>query len=187
MRLKTPRIPVREPSQWTPEEADLLNRTRQDGIIFNIFKTLSHHFGLYKRWIPFGNHVLFKSTLSPRERELAILRIGYLCKSGYEFAQHVAIALRSDITEAEIDRVCDGPAAAGWTAHEKALLTAVDELHADAFVTDATWAELKKTYSDQQMLDLLFAVGQYNLVSMVLNSVGVQLDPHLKLHPRVGG
>ena len=185
MRLSQPRIAPKEPSDWTAEETQLLNRTETRGVIFNIFKTMAHHFPLYKRWIPFANHVLFKSTLSPRDRELAILRIGYLCRSGYEFSQHVEIARDCGITDAEIDRVCDGPAAHGWADNERALLQAVDELKADTFVSDATWAALRDRYSTQQIMDLVFAVGQYNLVSMALNTFGVQLDSFLTPHPRL--
>ena len=187
MRLGQPRIAPKPQEEWTEEEAQLIGRTEQDGFIFNIFRTMVHHFPLYKRWIPFANHVLFKSTLSPRDRELAILRIGYLCRSGYEFAQHVEIALRSDITKDEIDRVCDGPDAPGWAENEVALLRATDELKADTFISDATWALLKKHYADQQIMDLVFAVGQYNLVSMALNTFGVQLDDFLEPHPRLKG
>jgi alkylhydroperoxidase family enzyme len=59
------------------------------------------------------------------------------------------------------------------------LLKATDELHADAHVSDETWAGLSKTYDTKQMMDLVFTIGQYNLVSMALNSCGVQLDEGL--------
>jgi 4-carboxymuconolactone decarboxylase len=60
------------------------------------------------------------------------------------------------------------------------LLKAVDELHNDSFISDETWNALTQTYDTKQMMDLVFAVGQYNLVSMALNSFGVQLDPGLE-------
>ena len=56
------------------------------------------------------------------------------------------------------------------------LLQATDELHSDAHIIDATWQGLLAHYNTQQMMDLVFTVGQYNLVSMALNSFGVQLD-----------
>ena len=68
-----------------------------------------------KRWLVFGNHVLARSTLAPRERELVILRIGWLCRSGYEWGQHVRIALGSGLSQAEIDRIPLGPDAPGWS------------------------------------------------------------------------
>jgi len=58
----------------------------------------------------------------------------------------------------------------------RAVMTAVDELHNDAFISDATWAQLMKKYDNKQVMDLIFTVGQYNMLSMALNSMGVQLD-----------
>ena len=123
----------------------------------------------------FANHVLAKSTLPPREREIAILRIGWLCQAEYEWGQHVVIGKEVGLTSEEIERIKIG-SEANWSEHDSLLIKAADELHGDAFVTDETWSALKKTYSDQQMMDLVFTCGQYNLVSMALNSFGVQLD-----------
>ena len=107
-----------------------------------------------------------------------------MCQAEYEWAQHHAIALGCDITEEEIARVADGPAAAGWTDAEVALLTATDELVGDAFVTDATWEKLSGFYDTQQLIDLVFTVGQYNLVSMALNTLGVQLEEGTARFPK---
>ena len=172
MRLEKPRVEPLDREQMDPD----LRETFGDGPILNIFRTLAHHPKLMKRWLVFGNHVLAKSTLSARDREIAILRVGYLCQSGYEWAQHVVIGKNSGISEAEIARIAEGPDAAGWTGAERAILQATDELHDDQFVSDATWAALGAHYETQQVMDLVFAVGQYHLVSMALNTFGVQLE-----------
>jgi alkylhydroperoxidase family enzyme len=181
LRLTTPRL-----SPLSDEELDPETRERfGSGPILNIFRTFAHHPKLLKRWLVFGNHVLSRSTLPPRERELAILRTGWLCRAGYEWGQHVLIARQSGVTDAEIERVADGPDAPGWSDADRALLRAVDELRADAFVTDATWAALGKHFTKEQVLDLIFAVGQYQLVSMALNTLGVQPDsPELPALPK---
>lgn len=176
MRLSKPRLEPLPDEDW---DAELLERYKRDDSplgILNIFRTLAHHPALFRRWTVFGNHVLFKSTLGARERELAILRIGWLCQAEYEWGQHVVIGLRDGLTKEEIERVKAGPTAEGWSELDHAVLTATDELHEDAFITDETWAVLCKHYSSQQIMDLVFAVGQYNLVSMALNTLGVQLD-----------
>jgi 4-carboxymuconolactone decarboxylase len=142
----------------------------------NIFATLDRHPDLLRRWLVFGAHVLGKSTLSPRHRELLILRAGWLCRAPYEWGQHVAIARREGITDQEITRVSEGPDAAGWDPFEALLLRATDELHTDQCIGDETWRGLSAGYDDQQMLDLIFTVGQYTLVSMALNSCGVERD-----------
>lgn len=172
MRLATPRLAPLSDAELDAETRERFGR----GPILNIFRTLAHHPKLLKRWLVFGNHVLARSTLAPRERELAILRIGWLCRAGYEWGQHAVIARDVGLTDAEIERVADGPDAPGWNESERVLLRAVDELRADAFLSDATWNALAKHFTTEQVLDLIFAVGQYQLVSMALNSLGVQPD-----------
>jgi 4-carboxymuconolactone decarboxylase len=120
--------------------------------------------------------VLFKSALPPREREMAILRVGWLCRSGYEFHQHTRIGKQCGLSDAEIERLKYSPDATGWTEAESALLRAVDDLHGDQFIGEETWQLLGKHYDTRQIIDLVFAVGQYTLVSMALNSFGVQIE-----------
>ena len=147
-----------------------------DGTPLNIFATLANHPKLLKRWLVFANHVLFKSTLSFRDRELLILRTGFNCQSPYEWGQHVIIAKKGGFTDDDVARVAAGPDADGWDPFEATLLRAADELHRDAIVSDATWAALAERYSTEQLLDAVFAVGQYHLVAFALNSCGVPLD-----------
>ena len=180
MRLDKPRVPPLADEQLDPE----LRVRFGNGPILNIFRTLANHPGLAKRWLVFGNHVLAKSTLPARERELVILRVGWLCRSGYEWGQHVVIGKASGLSDEEIARIPKGPDAPGWSTLDRALLRATDELHGDAFISDATWAELAGSFGTQQLMDLVFTVGQYNLVSMALNSFGVQPEPGLPALPR---
>jgi alkylhydroperoxidase family enzyme len=148
---------------------------------YNIYKTLAHHPELYARWSGFGRFVLNGSSLPAREREIAMLRMGWLCQSEYEWAQHARIAKDSaGMTDEEIHRIAEGPDAAGWSDFERALLRMVDELRYEAMISDGTWAALRERYSDQQVMEALFTAGQYQLVSMALNSLGVRLDPGLE-------
>lgn len=179
MRLSEPRVEPLEPEQWDDEARAVMAPFVEQGTVYNIFKTLARHPDLLRRWLVFANHVLGKSTLGVRERELAILRIGYLCRSGYEWGQHVEVARRAGMSDDEIRTAKTGPFTPGLSELDRLLLTAVDELHGDAHVSDATWQGLSKHFTTQQLMDLVFTVGQYNLVSMVLNSLGVQLDEGL--------
>jgi len=179
MRLDSPRIKPLEEEDWNEEVQDLMQPFADQGRVFNIFKTLANHPKLARRWMVFANHILGKSTLSDRDRELLILRIGYLCQAGYEWGQHVQIAKRIGMTDQEIRSAKEGPGMKGLDERDRLLLTATDELHADSHVGDETWSRLADLYSVEQMMDLVFTVGQYNLVSMALNSFGVQLDEGL--------
>jgi 4-carboxymuconolactone decarboxylase len=179
MRLDEPRLPPLPDAEIDPEIRARLG----SGPILNIFRTLARHPKLLKRWLVFGSHVLGQSTLAPRERELVILRTGWLCRSGYEWGQHVRIARDSGLSDAEIERIPRGAEAPGWSELDRALLRATDELRQDAFISDATWEALSRQLSEQQRMDLVFTVGQYQLVSMALNSFGVQPEPGLARLP----
>jgi alkylhydroperoxidase family enzyme len=171
MRLEKPRLEPLSDEHIDPEIKELMG-----GRVLNIFRTLAHHPKLMKRWLVFGNHILSKSSLIPRDREIVILRVGWLCQAGYEWGQHVVIGKAAGLTDEDIERITVGAKAEGWSPAENAILRATDELHGDAFIGDATWSILRDHFSTQQLMDLVFTVGQYNLVSMALNTFGVQLD-----------
>jgi alkylhydroperoxidase family enzyme len=179
MRLSEPRVAPLEAEQWDEQAREAMAPFVQQGRAWNIFRTLANHPDLMRRWLVFGNHILGKSSLPVRERELVILRIGYLCQAGYEWGQHVQIARQAGMSDDEIRTAKTGPETPGLSELDRLLLRATDELHADAHVTDATWAGLSEHLTTQQLMDMVFTVGQYNLVSMALNSFGVQLDEGL--------
>jgi 4-carboxymuconolactone decarboxylase len=172
------RVAMRDLSQLTGDDADTAAKQRVGGRDINLFRVMMHHPELTRRWVVFAGHVLRKQSLPARERELLILRIGWLNQAEYEWAQHVEIAKRVGITEQEIERVKLG-ASADWDTEDAALLRAVDDLYEHSVVSDATWAALATKYSTMQMMDLVFTIGQYNLVSWALNSFGVPLDDYL--------
>lgn len=184
--MATPRVLPRPEKDWDDDAREVLAplQAAGGGRLLNIFGTLAHHPDLMKRWLVFGNHVLGKSTLAPRERELAILRVGWLCGSDYEYGQHVLIGKGVGLTEEECARVVDGPDAPGWSPLETLVLRATDELHDDQRIGDATWDALQGHLDVRQCLDLVFAVGQYHLVSMALNTLGVERDPGVPGFPR---
>ena len=182
MRPSEPRIDPVDPDSLEGEPREILAGVSL-GPAVNIFRTLAHHPKLFKRWLVFANHVLFKSTLPPRDRELVILRTGWRCRAEYEWGQHVIIGRAAGLSDDEIDRIARGPDEPGWDPFDAALLRAADELHDDYVVSDETWKTLGDRYSAQQLMDLVFAIGQYTLVSMALNTFGVQLDPGVEGFP----
>ena len=111
MRLDKPRVAPLADAQLDPE----LRARFGSGPILNIVRTLANHPALAKRWRVFGNHILAKNTLPAREREILILRIGWLCRSGYEWGQHVVIGKASGLSDEEITRISQGPDAPGWS------------------------------------------------------------------------
>ncbi len=186
MRLTKARIAPIADADLTPEQAEALEPMRP-GPVLNIFRTLAHAPKALGRFNAWGGYVLSRrNDLPAREREIVILRTGFLCKSGYEFTQHTRIGLQSGLTETEIGQIKAGPEA-GWSAPDMALMQASDELHNDQFITDATWAELRKHFSEKACMDVVFTAGQYTQVSMMLNTFGVQLDAGQTLDPDLKG
>ena len=185
-RLSEPRIHPLKESDWDEDARKLIEGFKKisKGPVTNIMATLANYSKLYNRWRVFGNHVLFKSSLPPREREILILRIGWLCQAEYEWGQHVIIGKKAGLNDEEIIQIIEGPNAKGWDPFDATLLLAVDELYIDSFITDSTWQKLSKKYNEHQLIDLVFTVGQYNLVSMVLNTLGIQLEDGIDGFPK---
>jgi len=167
----TPRLAPTTEDEWDDDTRALLDAVGR----LNIFTTLAHHPKLLKRWMVFGGHVLSKSTLPARERELLILRTGWRCGCDYEFGQHTLIGRQVGLTDDDLVRLAtDG--VSGWSPDDATIVRAADELVADHVLTDATWVSLSRLFTNQQVLDVIFTVGQYSMVCMALSSLGVQRD-----------
>src|SRR5262249_11633907 len=151
MRLSTPRIPPLKDEEMTDEQREALAPMREGGgPLLNIFRTFVHAPKALSRFQQWGAYVLSRrNSLPAREREIVILRVGYLCKSGYEFTQHTRIALQAGLSQADIANIKAG-ADAGWSDADAALIRAADELVKDHFISDATWAALGRHFDDKQ-------------------------------------
>jgi len=116
------------------------------------------------------------ATLDLRDRKLAILRTGWLCQAPYEFGEHVNQARRAGFTAEEVERIIAGSLAPEWDEHERAVLRAAEELHADAMVSDETWEQLSKRLSEHQLVELLVLVGQFAATAYFQNSMRLRLE-----------
>ena len=145
----------------------------------NLFATLVRHPDLFRSWYPFGDKLLWRGKLPARDRELLILRNAWLCRAEYGWGRHRPIARAANINEEEIDRVRAGPDAPGWDHFEAALLRAVDELHTDSRIGEATWAQLAACYDERQLIEVPMVIGHYTMLSFTLNSLGIALEPGL--------
>ena len=187
MRLSRPRIPALADHELDDDQREALEPYRggEHGA-YNIFRTFAHAPRPLRRFGFWGGYILGRhNSLPPRERELVILRVGFVCKAGYEWAQHVVIGRDAGLTDDEIERIKAGADADGWSAADAALIRAVDELVGDHFISDATWTSLADDagLNDRQRMDVVFTTGQYTQVSMMLNTFGVQLDDFLVADP----
>lgn len=178
---RIPPLPAESLDARTTEMVDALRRP--DGGVLNIFTTLAHHPKLMNKWLGFGGQLLYGGRLTGRERELLIMRTAWHCRAHYEWGQHVGFARAAGLTDDEIARIVDGPEDASWAEADRVLLTAADELHRDARISDDTWATLAGRFDEQQLIEICMVVGQYHLVAFTLNSLGVQPEPGLPEMP----
>jgi alkylhydroperoxidase family enzyme len=146
----------------------------------NAMGVLAHHPELTNAYNQLIRHALYFTTISIRQRELLILRVAHLRDSRYEWAQHVFQAGVAGIAPDEMARVRVGPTAEEWSVLERALLSAADELVADARITDETYAVLADELDAQQLMDVVFTVGAYDVFAMALRTFDVELDDDLR-------
>jgi alkylhydroperoxidase family enzyme len=156
-----------------------LMRRQSKGRTVNIFATLGRNKRFFRPWLMFAGRLMPRGTLPRADTELVILRTAINCRARYEWEQHQSIARRAGLDDADVERVRQGPAAEGWSERQAAILAAVDELHADQFLSDATWERASSHLSPEQMLELCMLTGHYEMVAMTLNSAGVQIEDGL--------
>lgn len=139
----------------------------------NALSTFVNHPALAKAFLGFNIHLLYGSTLPPRIRELAILRVAHRRDCAYEWTHHVALGQQAGIGDAEIAAVRRGEAIDKF---ERAVLTGVDELDEKSELSDETWATLGERLDDRQRMDYVFTVGCYTTLAMAFNTFGVALE-----------
>jgi 4-carboxymuconolactone decarboxylase len=186
MRTDAPRIAPVQDDLCTQEQSKLLEPYRNERGVLNIYRTMARIPAAARGFLGWGRYVFRESGFDPRLRELAILRVGWLCRSGYEWTQHSRVAKGLGITDAEIERLKSASVTDGWDQVEQLVLMATDELHTNHHVSDPTWKALVKALGEERAMDVVFVVGHYTQVCMILNSFGIQVegsqtvDPDLK-------
>ncbi len=171
----TPRIPpIQNPDA---EVADLLRKTVvRGGQPLNIFTTLAHHPLLLKRYNALGGAFLRFGEIPDRDRELIILRVAWRSNSQYEFAQHAIMGQEAGVLEDELDRVT-AESLDGWSDRDRELIEMVDEACRRGWISEGGWAHIADEWSAKQQLELLALVGFYRMTAMILNSIGVEIEP----------
>lgn len=161
------------PDRWDASLAPVLADL---GTPLNIHNVIARHPALMLSYVDFRNHVVKGSSLTPRQREIVILRVAHLTRAAYEWEHHVVRGRAAGLSDAEIARVRDGAAAEGWSHQEGLLLAAVDDMLARTEIARPTWAAMCAAFSDEVLLDIVFTVGTYHILSTILNTVGVPME-----------
>jgi 4-carboxymuconolactone decarboxylase len=140
----------------------------------NVLSTLVRHPDLTAAYLPFNAYLLRNSTLSPRIREVALLRVVCRGNCDYLWTHHVPIAVQAGLSPEDMSGIRSGNCP---DRHDQLVIRAVDDLIADSTITQATWEELGQVFTDEQRMDLVFTIGGYLLLAMAVNTFGVQ-DEH---------
>ncbi len=149
----------------------------------NVFTTLARNRRLFRAWLRFAGALMPRGSLPRADTELVILRVAHNSRCDYEWGHHQRLGRAAGLSEAEIGRVLDGPAAAGWSPRQSLLLSAADELHDRRELSDELWASLSEEFSDAELIELLMLIGHYEMLAMTINSLRVQPDEHADSKP----
>jgi alkylhydroperoxidase family enzyme len=171
------RVSFVEKGQGHPKVEQIYNSIDSRGQrIINLFKVLGHCPYVGLNWHRLGNSLLKGEELSAKLRELAVLRVGALTGSEYEFKQHSAIGLRTGLTQAQIDALRDWEGSPEFDDEERAVLAYTDEVERDIKVKDETFAALRGFLSEHEVVELTVAIGYYGMVSRFLVALDVELE-----------
>lgn len=176
VRLATPRIQPLPEAQWNDVQRQLAVKYGRDGRADNALKTLLQLPALVDGIMPLTQYLSGESSLSPRHRELLILRVAWLCGSQPLWATHAARAKSAGMSALDIRRVAQGPDTSGWSPFEGTLLRLADQLFRNSAMAAATWHALAAEYDEPHLIDAVETVGHFMMMALIYNSLGVQPD-----------
>jgi 4-carboxymuconolactone decarboxylase len=180
-----PRLRPLPAAEWTEQERVLLRGRleRADHYLSGepdappippILGLLARHPRVGGSWLAFSGTLMDRASLTERDRELLILRVGHRTGSRYLSLQHVNLGLAAGLTPQEVHALGGGSETHDWCDRDRTLIRAADELVDRHVLSDATWLGLSAAFDEQQLLELLFVIGSYVCLAMVLNSVGLE-------------
>lgn len=144
----------------------------------NLFRVLGRAKGLSHGWLHFAGRMMPGGKLPRTDTELVINRVAYLADCAYEVAHHRAMGKRVGLTDAELDRVSEGPDAHGWTPRQATLLTAVDELDATGDLSDDTWERVRSELDERETIEFVMLTAHYRMLATTITTLRVPLDTH---------
>lgn len=167
------RLPYIEKAQVAPENQDLMKRD------ITLYKQLVNSPNALRAFQGLGYFIRHKSTLDSRLRELAILQVGWLARSPYEWSHHIKLGYEFGVTDADIQALIDDTVGktTSLSPLDRLVLSAAREATRDGAVSPATFEALRKDLSNEHMIDLVMTIGFYNAVVRVLGSLEIDVEP----------
>lgn len=175
----TPRIPLLPRYQWTDDAREVFAvmqgpEGRENGPRYDFILMLAQHPALTIPFLNYSRYLLLESTLDHRVREIVTLYVAWTCKSEYEWLSHVREGLQRGLEREDFEAVKQGANSPRWSDFERNLLRLVDEMRDSRTISDATWNALSPHFDHRGMMDLVFTVGTYIMLSAIVNGLRVQ-------------
>ncbi len=145
----------------------------------NVLNTFGQHPELAKPFLTFNRYLLMSSTLPVRLRQIAIMRVCWIKKARYMWASHLRTSLRNGFNGEEFEHVKEGADSVYWNPEERTVLLATDQLIETTDLDDTSWEALNAVLERRQVMDLLFTIGTYVQLSMVLNAIRIERESEL--------
>lgn len=169
------RLPYVDPATAPEAVREVLARLP---VSLNVFRMMAHAETGFRPLLGLGTAILAQQQLSPKLRELTILRVARLSPAEYEWVQHVPIALATGATQAQIDALArDDIEDASFDAIERLVLRFATEVIRDVRASDATFAALAGRLSPREIVELIVTVGYYMMIARLLETTAVDIDP----------
>jgi len=174
MRMHAVRIPVPRAEELRADVSELLPLIAPPGREpARTMAVLARQPDLLRPFLGWAAALALTGVLPHRDHELLALRVASNCGSEFEWVEHAEYARAAGLADDEIAMVARSIDEGTWSDVERALLSLADELHNVCDVTDTTWARLADHYDESALVEILFVVGQYTMLSMVANAVGI--------------
>jgi alkylhydroperoxidase family enzyme len=166
------RLPYLDQSELAPEFRDLLLRD------LNLYRVLAHSPNGMRAFRGLGHFIRRKSVLDPRLREMAILQVGYLARSPYEYSHHIEIGRHFGVSDDDIRAITDETEGRPTKLEPlaKAVLRAAREMTSGLAMSDATFAELRQSLDNERLTDLVMTIAFYNAVVRVLATLEIDVE-----------
>lgn len=142
----------------------------------HLFTALARQRRLFRAWLRFAGAMMLGGRIDRHETEIVILRVAHLRRCEYELDHHVRLGARAGVDAELVERIFEGPGAAGLGDRQRVLLTAVDELVERKDIRDETWTALRTHYATPQIVELCLLVGHYEMLATTIAALRVERD-----------
>jgi len=177
------RVPYLEPADLAEADRDLLKRP------ITLFKALVNSPKAARAFHGLGDYIRYGSNLDMRLRELAILQVGWLARSPYEWSHHVKLGMDFGVSPGDIQALIDDTAGKPTSLDTltRLVLRSAREMTNDGEMSSATFAELQHLLGNEQVVDLTITIAFYNAVVRVLATLQIDVEddymPYLRQFP----